>query len=103
MSIIINLTPHAIVVVDGGTIPASGIVARCSSKSEPAGEHSGVALTRVSFGAVEGLPDPEPGVLYIVSGLVRSAVPSRSDVASPGDLVRDAAGAVVGCRNLVVN
>ena len=99
----VNLTPHAVVVVGGPTLPPSGSVARCSSASVPAGEHAGVALSRVSFGAVEGLPDPEPGVVFVVSGLVRSAVPGRSDVASPGDLVRDAAGAVVGCKNLVVN
>lgn len=99
----VNLTPHAVVVVGGPTLPPSGSVARCSSTSVPAGEHGGVALSRVSFGAVEGLPDPEEGVLFVVSALVRAAVPGRSDVASPGDLVRDAAGAVVGCRNLVVN
>lgn len=71
-------------------IPPSGSVARCAATSTPAG-------------AVEGLPDPSTGILFIVSALVRSAVPARADVASPGDLVRDAAGAVIGCRNLVVN
>lgn len=99
----VNLTPHAVVVVGGPTLPPSGSVARCASASVPAGEHGGVALSRVTFGAVEGLPDPEAGVVFVVSALVRAAVPGRSDVASPGDLVRDAAGAVVGCRNLVVN
>lgn len=99
----LNLTPHAVVVVNGPTLPPSGQVARCSSASVPAGEHGGVPLSRVSFGAVEGLPDPEPGVIFVVSGLVRAAVPGRSDVASPGDLVRDEKGAVVGCKGLVVN
>jgi hypothetical protein len=100
---LVNLTPHAIVVFEGPTIPPSGQVARCSTEASPAGEHAGAMLSRVSFGAVEGLPEPEAGVLFIVSGLVRSAVPERSDVASPGDLVRDTSGAVVGCRHLVVN
>ena len=99
----VNLTPHAVVVVGGPTLPPSGSVARCASSSTPAGEHGGVGLVRTVFGAVKGLPEPEAGVIFVVSALVRAAVPGRSDVASPGDLVRDAAGAVVGCRNLVVN
>lgn len=99
----LNLTPHPITIVNGPTVPPSGQLARCSSASVPAGEHGGVALSRVTFGAVEGLPDPEPGVLYIVSALVRSAVPNRSDVASPGDLIRDEKGTVVGCKGLTVN
>lgn len=60
-------------------------------------------LSRTSYGAVEGLPEPKAGVIYIVSALVRAAVPGRLDVASPGELVRDAAGAVVGCKGLSVN
>jgi hypothetical protein len=103
MQTLVNLTPHAIVIAGGVTLPPSGAVARCSTLNTPAGEHAGVPLSRVTYGAVEGLPAPAEGVLYVVSGLVRAAVPLRLDVASPGDLVRDASGAVVGCRGLVVN
>mgnify|MGYP003348687737 CR=1 FL=1 len=99
----LNLTPHPIVVVGGPTIPPSGTVARCATVSRSAGEHQGVALVRATFGEVVDLPDPEEGVLLVVSALVRAAVPHRGDVASPGDLVRDGSGAVIGCRNLVVN
>lgn len=99
----VNLTPHPITIVNGPTVAPSGQLARCASQSVPAGEHGGVALSRVTFGAVEGLPDPEPGVLYIVSALVRAAIPTRSDVASPGDLCRDEKGAVIGCKGLTVN
>ena len=69
----------------------------------PAGEFEGIPLARTAFGAVEGLPGPVEGVVYVVSALVRSAVPGRCDVTSPGDLVRDSEGRVVGCRGLVVN
>ena len=100
---LVNLTPHAITIVNLATIPPSGGVARVSSRSTPAGEFAGVDLVRTIFGPVEGLPDPEAGVVFVVSALVRAAVPGRHDVASPGDLVRDTAGAVVGCRNLIVN
>ena len=98
-----NLTPHAIQIVGGPSFPPSGRLARCAQVSAAAGEHEGLPLVSVQFGEVEGLPEPQEGILYIVSALVRSAVPHRHDVASPGDLVRDSAGQPVGCRNLVVN
>lgn len=100
----VNLTPHAVRVVDGiGEIPPSGVVARCATTSTPAGSAGGIALVRTTFGAVECLPDAEEGTIFVVSALVRAAVPNRGDVASPGDLVRDASGSVIGCRNLIVN
>ncbi len=103
---IVNLTPHALNVVTSGgvtTIKPDGTVARCATTSTPAGEAAGIPLSRTTYGKVIGLPDPVPGVIFVVSALVRAAVPHRGDVASPGDLVRDAAGNVIGCRGLVVN
>ena len=103
---IINLTPHALIIHSGAfviEIAPSGAVARCKAASEPAGRAGPVNLYRTTYGAVEGLPDPVDDTLYVVSGLVRAAVPARTDVASPGELVRNDAGAVVGCRGLVVN
>lgn len=101
-SMFINLTPHTVNIVNGPSIPSTGI-ARCSTTSTNVGEHEGITLTCVTYGAVEGLPEPQEGVIYIVSALVRAAVPNRRDVASPGELARDSAGNVIGCRNLVVN
>ena len=103
-----NLTPHDVIIIvspsgETMTVPRSGTVARCATVSKSAGMHAGVTLSTVAFGAVEGLPAPVMGRVLIVSALVRSALPGRLDLASPGDLVRDAAGAVVGCRGLVVN
>ena len=108
---IINLTPHAVTVVNGGettTFAPSGAVARCAAVSTPAGSFTAengveVALTTVTFGEVVGLPDAASDTIYVVSGLVRSAVPTRRDVASPGDPVRDGAGVVIGCRSLILN
>lgn len=103
---LVNLTPHTLnLVVSDRTVsvPPSGAVARCAQVSAPAGEVDGVPLVSVSYGEVQGLPEPSDGVTFVVSALVRAAVPHRHDVASPGDLVRDAGGNVVGCRNLVVN
>ena len=67
------------------------------------GEHDGVVLYRQSFGAVDGLPVPAEGTMYVVSLLVRQAAPDRADLASPGELVRDNAGQPTGCKGLAVN
>jgi hypothetical protein len=103
---IVNLTPHSITIhgAPGGPVevPPSGGVARCASRSEPAGEAAGVPLVRTVYGEVVGLPAPVAGTLLIVSALVRQAAPGRADLASPGEAVRDGEGRVVGCRGLVV-
>ena len=104
---LVNLTPHTINIIgEGGsvTLPPSGQVARCATKSVVVGSAGeGVALFRTTYGEVVDLPEPEEGVLLITSALVRSAVPARGEVASPGDLVRDANGQPIGCKGLVVN
>lgn len=104
---IVNCTPHELKLVrpDGSpvTLPKpSGPVARVASTSTVVGEVDGVPLFRASFGAVENLPAEEAGVVLVVSALVRAACPTRSDLASPGELVRDAGGNVIGARGLVV-
>ena len=103
----VNLTPHVINIVSptGETIislPPCGQIARVASRSEAAGNIEGVSLLRVTFGNIEGLPLPADGVVYVCSALVRGAT-TRTDVASPGDLVRGADGQPVGCKGLVIN
>ena len=103
---IVNLTPHAITIVlpnEQFTIPPSGQVARVAQTSAPVTVADGIPLVKVEYGPVEGLPPVEATTLYIVSAIVRMAMPARLDIASPGDLVRDASGQPIGCRNLVVN
>ncbi len=105
MTTIVNLTPHSLNVVDvDGNVHefVSVGLARCQTTSVQVGTEEGFALTRTVYGEVEGLPEPAPGTLYVVSALVRLAVPSRTDVVSPGELVRDANKAVVGCRGFSV-
>ena len=97
---LINLTPHDIIVVSEAqtiTLPSQG-VCRVSSTSVLVGEHEGTPLYKVEFGQVEGLPDQVDGVLYIVSALVKSAVPHRNDVVSPTEYVRDSEGRIIGCK-----
>ena len=103
---IVNLTPHAITIVlpnEQFTIPASGQVARATQTSVIVGDADGIPLVVTEYGDIEGLPNMEMNTIFIVSAIVRMAMPARLDIASPGDLVRDAGGQPIGCRNLVVN
>lgn len=59
-----------------------------------------IRITSTTYGKVENLPAPAPGMAFVVSGMVASAVSGRNDVFSPGPLVRDDAGRVVGCEGL---
>ena len=52
------------------------------------------------FGAVEGLPDPEEGVVWIVSRVVAEAAKERDDLLVTDDAVRDDQGRIIGCRAL---
>lgn len=117
--VIINLTPHEINVYNSSnelviSLPPSGTVARVAQVTAPvdatthgawtdaAGER-GIALSAPTFGAVEGLPAETPGVVFIVSALVRTAAPKRMDIASPGTPLRNEAGQPIGCVGLFVN
>ena len=103
---IVNMTPHAINLhtADGVLqLAPSGVIPRAEQISTEVGQQDGVALKATSFGEVTGLPEQKPGVLLIVSGLIRTALPERGDLASPVDLVRDEDGRVVGAKALAVN
>ena len=88
MAKFINLTPHTINITNGAAYAASGVVARVGSTHTPFDEN-GVAS--IQWGEVTGLPEPQEGVIYIVSALVAQAA-KRSDVVSPAsghpDVVR---------------
>ena len=102
---LINLTPHALNVfgVSGFyTIPASGLVARVSTETHDAGYLGEFPLYRTSFGKVTDLPAFREDVYYIVSGLVKSAVPDRLDLLCPAELIRDDEGRVVGTWGLSI-
>lgn len=99
---IINLTPHTIVLPDR-EIFVLGVIARCEEVTEQVGNIDGIKIVEKSYGVVKDLPEQEEGIMYIVSMMVRLALPNRYDILSPGDLVRDEDGNIVGCLNLVSN
>jgi len=106
MNNIINLTPHTLNIHSQGEvleIAASGAVARVAAEYiKEENSDYGVDLFNCVYGEVQGLPPyrPASNTLYVVSGLVKSAVPNRHDVVSPGELIRDENGKPIGCRGL---
>jgi hypothetical protein len=109
---LINATPHSITLVSREgveqdskkqfiaeaeaveilrEIPPSEILARVSMVNLPAGEIDGIPIESVIYGEIEGLPESQEGVYYIVSGLVAAAAAKigRVDCLAPGALVRD--------------
>lgn len=107
MSTLLNLTPHALTLVgENGTVtvPASGQVARLAvtrTACAPVTVDGVLTLTvtRPTLGDTVGLPEPQPGVVLVVSAMVAEAA-GRADVMSPGELLRDEGGKVIGARGL---
>ena len=112
---ITNLTPHALVLIapDGTetVVPASGTVARVGSTPGTVEAREGFPCMVASptvFGEVTGLPEAQEGTMFIVSGMVGSALAGagRRDVFMPGtgpndDARRNPAGHITGVTRLV--
>jgi len=117
---IINATPHTITLVSKQgveqdnrrqflaetvevikEIPPSRILPRVSMSNSPAGEIDGIPVESVIYGEIEGLPEYQEGIYYIVSGLVAAAASKqgRTDCLAPGAIVRDEANpsSILGC------
>jgi hypothetical protein len=104
---IVNLTPHSISILDASgeprVIPPSGNIARVKTESREVARENGIQFFRSVKGEVMGLPAPCFCTVFLVSAMVREAVRFRSDVVSPGELVRDDKGNPIGCKGLVIN
>lgn len=107
-----NLTPHEVKIFKlVGTvtdldlvIEAGEEVARVSCEYMKVDKKvEGVDLYRPVFGEVTGLPEYSEGTYLLVSAMVREALPLRKDLVSPGQLLRDDDGNVIGCLGLVGN
>ena len=117
---IINLTPHAININKGTrtdadisagiemdinawhNVPASGRLARVEEVREWVGTipFFGIPVSKVTYGKVEGLPDPQPDTIFLVSSLVLAQCAGRGDVFAPGPAIRDSEGHIIGCDGL---
>lgn len=104
---IINMTPHAINIVDANglllqVIPASGNTIRLTQQTVVCGAIDNVPVSKTVYGDAVGMPEQVDGTFYVVSQLVKTAFPGRTDLLVPAQLVRDANGNIVGCMSLGV-
>lgn len=95
-----NYTPHAIKLNDGTEYQSMG-VARVSNTFT---DFDADGVCQVVYGDVTGLPEPQDGVLYIVSAMVKSAS-NRTDLVAPAtghpDCVRNDKGFIVSVPGFV--
>ena len=81
MTNFVNCCQHDIALNDGRLFQPSGHVARVSATYSEFDEYD---ICLQGFGAVEGLPEPQEGSVFIVSALVLNALNgSRPDVVAP--------------------
>lgn len=84
----INLTPHTIILNNGTEFNPSGKIARVSNIFS----NFCCGISKVFYGEIENLPEPEDGVYYIVSAMVLAANNSKPRCRRRGDLVAPATG-----------
>lgn len=105
---IVNLTPHEIALVGSDGVIAIRIpkpsaetaIPRIATNRLEADRAGKVGVFITTYGKAEELPPPQAGVYLIVSGLLASALPERTDLLAPGELVRDADGKPVGAKGV---
>lgn len=102
---IVNLTPHAITFMRANeeenlVINPSGKVARVSNETRQINTIDGIPVMQNVYGEIVDLPDPQEGVIYLVSSIVAARCSERNDVFIPNDSVRDDQGRIIGCRSL---
>lgn len=105
MDSIKNLTPHPIHLIgeDGQivrTFGSDGLVRLKADTVDAGFTVDDCKITRTVFGEPVGLPEYRLGQFYIVSQLVKSALPNREDLLVPAEVVRDTNGNIIGCKSL---
>jgi hypothetical protein len=84
---VVNLNKHAIVLrLPSGedvVFPPSGEVCSVAVKQEKVGEIGGVPIMGNVYGEVEGLYEPQEGVVFLVNAIVLSRIKGRSDCFAP--------------------
>ena len=102
---VINKTPHDIHIVDAEgnvlrTYPRGNGEIRIAIKTIRVGVlDDGTPLSQTVYAEPVGLPEYDRNFVYIVSQMVKSALPERQDLLVPSELVRDANGLIIGCKS----
>lgn len=101
-----NCTPHEVAVLVGDSmirVAPSGNVVRLNTHCKPCGDVMGIPVVVCKEGEPRGLPEPEDGVVFIVSSVVAKMV-KRNDVMSPdtsdAGAIRDGNGYIIGVKQL---
>ena len=102
---IVNKTPHAVLILnDDDTVrrvfPKSNGMIRLEEITTDVGSIDGIPISSTTWGEAQDTPDEDLGVYYIVSQLVKNALPERGDLLVPKGVVRDQEGNIIGCRRL---
>jgi hypothetical protein len=104
---LINLTPHSITI--GNVVlpaPEKGKEVRVAVERQQVGEVGGVKLFQAKKGKLENFRYPLfQEEILIVSGIAKAEILRQypefeGQIASPGQLLRDAAGVVIGADGL---
>lgn len=90
MNNVINLNKHAVILSSSSegdeavniVFPPSGMVASVSTKEVMAEDANGLPCVRVEYGDIQGIPDPQEGVFYIVNMLILERS-DRTDLIAP--------------------
>lgn len=100
-----NFTPHPISIYLDGTvvreIPSEGSI-RLDETAVEIGSADGFTVFEVQRTST-ALPTQESGVWLVVSDMVRSAFPERTDLLSPYGIVRDDSGRILGNESFAGN
>jgi hypothetical protein len=104
----VNLTPHAIVVRIGDrdeTFEPSGAIARLEVVDSEAWRVGGIPCVRRDF-VLASIPEPKPGVVYIVSAMVLAETKKifREDFVAPdtgSGAIRNEKGHIVAVTGFI--
>lgn len=109
LDFLINKTPHPVVLLHRDNTPFVTLPAcpkedliRLSSTTKEVEDHDlplgfAVPVTKTVFSEPVGLPEYAPDKYYVVSQIVKNALPDRRDLLVPAEVVRDDSGNIVGC------
>lgn len=102
--------PIVLVCVDGReiTLPPAHQPARVKSSRaqdilsiELNGETVEIEILRSTTHGAFNIPDPKPGIFYVVPNAVANALPYRSDLLVTGLLTRDESGTITSAKAVV--
>lgn len=98
---LLNYTPHRELIYrpadsEPVVLPQHGNVRLVEEYLAGGSLPNGLPLTWLRYGLAEALPEPQSGVVYVVSQLVVLAHPERDDLVFPAGLERNDEGDVIG-------